>query len=365
MGRLKFPAVALLLTLIGLGAFALVQVSGADAQQPTPDPVPGEIIIAFNSGVGEGAILTFNRQNGLTEKEDLTGISGGHRGRTKSVTFNGDVDRGLRTRLSRNPNVRYAEPNYILSIDVDPNDPFYGSLWGLKNIGRSGVTPDADIDGSEAWDHTAGSSSIIVGIIDTGINNNHPDLTANIWTNLNEIPANNFDDARNGYIDDIHGINAIDNSGDPLDDQSHGSHTAGTIGAAGNNGIGVVGVNWDVSIIGCKFLNAHGSGSLSDAMECFKYSNHLKHVQRVNIQVTNDSWGGSGFSQAMSDTMEGLDQPGMSLILHATAADNGDFFGNPMNNDATPHYPSSYALDNNIAVAATDRKEPYASFSNY
>ena len=135
MGRLKFPAVALLLTLIGLGAFALVQVSGADAQQPTPDPVPGEIIIAFNSGVGEGAILTFNRQNGLTEKEDLTGISGGHRGRTKSVTFNGDVDRGLRTRLSRNPNVRYAEPNYILSIDVDPNDPFYGSLWGLKNIG--------------------------------------------------------------------------------------------------------------------------------------------------------------------------------------------------------------------------------------
>ena len=142
--------------------------------------MPGEIIIDFNSGVGEGAIQTFNRQNGLTDKEDLTGDSGGHRGRTKLVTFNGNVDLGLLTRLSRNPNARYAEPNHMLSIDVDPNDPSYGPLWGLKNIGQSGGTPDGDIDGPEVWDHTTSSSSVIVGIIDTGINYNHPDLTANI-----------------------------------------------------------------------------------------------------------------------------------------------------------------------------------------
>ena len=303
MRRLIFPKVTVLLTVLVLAAFALVQTTSADARDPLPDAVPGEIIIAFNSEVGEDGIQAFNRQNGLSEKEDLTGVGGGHRGRTKLVTFNGKVNRGLLIRLGQNPEVRYAEPNYIITIDAAPNDPSYGSLWGLKNTGQSDGTPGADIDVQGAWDQTTGSSSVIVGIIDTGINYNHEDLAGNVWTNPNEIPGNGIDDDNNGYIDDIHGINAIKGTGDPLDDNSHGSHTAGTIGAVGNNGIGVVGVNWDVSIVGCKFLTKQGSGTTADAIECFQYFNYLKNVQGQNIQVTNNSWGGGGYSQALRDAM--------------------------------------------------------------
>ena len=200
----------------------------------------------------------------------------------------------------------------------------------------------------------------IVGIIDTGINYLHPDLAANIWTNPVEIAGNGMDDDGNGYIDDIHGINAINNSGDPMDDHFHGSHTAGTIGAVGNNHDGVVGVNWTVSIVGCKFLDSNGEGSIANAVKCFEYFNYLRHVQGYNIQVTNNSWGGGGFSQAVYDAMAGLDQPGMNPILHAAAAGNDD-----RNNEVFTHYPSSYTLDNIISVAATDRNDEYASFSNW
>ena len=315
MRRLKFPAVAILLMVIGLAALAIVQIPDADAQEPIPDAVPGEIIIAFNNGVGEAAIRTFYRQNGLIGKEDLSG-PGGRRGRTILVTFNGHADRGLLTRLSRNPDVKYAEPNYLVSIDASPDDPSYGSLWGLNNTGQTGGTTGADIDVEGAWTQTTGSSSIIVGSIDTGIDYNHLDLAANIWTNPGEtgtdvngkdMADNGIDDDSNGYIDDVHGINAITNTGNPMDDHSHGSHTAGTIGAVGDNGIGVVGVNWNISIIGCKFLDANGDGNIANAIQCFQYFNYMKKREGQNIRVTNNSWGGGGYSQALRDAMEGLD----------------------------------------------------------
>lgn len=186
MRRLKFPMVGILLMVIGLAAFALVQVAAADAPEPTPDAVRGEVIIAFNSGVGEGAIQAFNRRNDLREKEDLTGVSSGQRGRTKLVTFSGNVNHGLLTRLSRDPDVRFAEPNYIVTIGASPNDPSYGTLWGLNNTGQSGGTIGADIDAEGAWDKTTGSDTIIVGIIDTGLNYAHEDLAANVWINPNE-----------------------------------------------------------------------------------------------------------------------------------------------------------------------------------
>ena len=230
----------------------------------------------------------------------------------------------------------------------------------MNNSGKNGGTRDADIDALEAWGITTGSQDVIVGIIDTGVDYSHPDLVDNMWNNPCEIPGNNKDDDHNGYIDDVHGINAITDSGDPRDDQGHGSHVAGTIGAKGNNGLGVVGVNWNVRIVACKFLDSNGSGSIADATKCFMYFNHLKQKLGQNILVTNNSWGGGAFSQAVKDSMAATGQPGMAPILHAVAAGNSNH-----DNDAGPSYPASYDLDNILAVAATDHNDLYASFSNY
>ncbi|MCB0252052.1 MAG: S8 family serine peptidase, partial [Anaerolineae bacterium] len=170
------------------------------------------------------------------------------------------------------PAVAYAEPNYLLSVDTTPNDPGYSGMWGLDNNGQTGGTPDADIDAPEAWSIETGDGSVVVGIIDTGIDVDHPDLVDNLWTNPGEIAGNGIDDDSNGYVDDVHGINAITGTGNPDDDHGHGTHTAGTIGATGNNGTQVVGVAWDVQLMACKFLDASGSGSTADAIECVQYT---------------------------------------------------------------------------------------------
>ena len=165
-----------------------------------------------------------------------------------------------------NPDVLYVEPDYIITIPLDqngaiiqeknpsqilattPNDSFFGELWGLHNTGQTvnGVTgiSGADINATSAWDITTGSNNVIVAVVDTGVLYTHNDLSANIWTNPGEIPGNGIDDDHNGYIDDVHGWNFVTNTSDPLDDNGHGSHVSGTIGAIGNNGIGVAGVNW-------------------------------------------------------------------------------------------------------------------------
>ena len=231
---------------------------------------------------------------------------------------------------------------------------------GLHNVGTPSGRPDADVDAPEAWDHTTGDSQVIVFVIDTGLDYSHPDLTGNLWANQAEATgAPNVDDDGNGYVDDVHGINAITGSGDPADDMGHGTHVAGTIGAKGDNNIGVVGMAWDVRIGGCKFLDQRATGTTDDAVQCFQYVNALKAAGH-NVLVTNNSWGGAGFSQSLRDAMAGLDQPTIQPILHAAAA------GNTHNdNDACTDYPSSYDLPNLITVAATDRYDSYASFSSY
>ncbi|MCK5059411.1 MAG: S8 family serine peptidase, partial [Candidatus Aminicenantes bacterium] len=154
--------------------------------------------------------------------------------------------------LKGNSLVEYAEYNFIHHAALTPNDPRFDELWGMHNTGQTGGTPDADIDAPEAWDISTGSTEVIVGVIDTGVDYNHEDLAANMWTNPGEIPGNGVDDDGNGYVDDVHGINSITGSGDPMDDHYHGTHCSGTIGAVGNNNKGVVGVCWTVRIIGIK-----------------------------------------------------------------------------------------------------------------
>jgi PKD repeat protein len=327
--------------------------------------VPGELLVGFRAGAGPAEISGVYRLHGLEERQNLD--AGPSRRTLRRVAFPlapGEelAEQTERTisRLMRHPLVRFAEPNYILHTSQLPNDPRFGELYGLHNIGQTNGTVDADVDGPEAWDRSTGSSTVIVFVIDTGVDYGHEDLAANLWTNPLEASGQpNVDDDANGYVDDLHGINTITGSGNPMDDMGHGTHVAGTIGAEGNNGVGVVGAIWDVKIGACKFLGSTGSGTTNDAIECFQYVNRLK-ASGQNIVVTNNSWGGGGFSQALQDAMAAVDQPTIQPILHACAAGNED-----TDNDILPNFPSSFDLPNIIVVAATDNQDQYAWFSNY
>jgi len=259
--------------------------------------------------------------------------------------------------LRSDPAVLYAEPDYIVSASAIPNDPRFDELWGMHNTGQNGGVDDADIDAPEAWDISIGSHDVIVGVIDTGVDHTHPDLVANMWTNPGEIAGDGIDNDNNGYIDDVHGINAITDSGDPMDDNGHGTHVAGTIGATGNDGVGVVGVNHNVSIVGCKFLSASGSGSTSDALKCIDYMVALKNNHNIDISTLNNSWGGGGFSQALYDS---ITASGDANMLFVAAAGNGGY-----DNDASPSYPASYDHDSVMAVAGSNRSGGMYSSSQY
>ncbi|HEY6069220.1 MAG TPA: S8 family peptidase [Gaiellaceae bacterium] len=253
--------------------------------------------------------------------------------------------------LRQHASVRYAEPNYILHADTVPNDPSFGQLYGLRNTGQSilGVagTAGADIKAEPAWTVTQGSNNVVVGVVDTGIDYNHPDLAANVWSNPGTI---------GGCAAGTHGFNAITNTCNPLDDNDHGSHVSGTIGATGNNGVGVVGVNWNVKIMGLKFLDASGSGSTAGAISAIDFAVNAK-IAGVNVRVLSNSWGGGGFSQALLDE---INKANANDILFVAAAGN-----NGTNNNTTPHYPSSYNAPNMVSVAATDNRDALASWSNY
>ncbi|MCL4409568.1 MAG: S8 family serine peptidase [Firmicutes bacterium] len=271
-------------------------------------------------------------------------------------------DRVLK-RLSQHPLIEVAEPNYRLTTQVTdiqpmnaPNDEFFGLLWGLHNTGQEGGTPGADISALDAWSITQGDRNIVIGVIDEGIDYNHPDLVANIWHNPGEICDNGIDDTGTGVIDDCHGFDAITGSGDPMDFGGHGTHVAGTIGAAANNGIGVAGVAWDVQLAGCRFLGPDG-GFTSDAIACIDYFTNLRVNHGVNIVATNNSWGGGGFSQALRSAIQTHNDAG---ILFVAAAGN-----NSLNSDVSPSYPGAYDLPGIINVANTNRTDGLSGTSTY
>ncbi|MSR26046.1 MAG: hypothetical protein EXS06_03360 [Planctomycetaceae bacterium] len=253
--------------------------------------------------------------------------------------------------------VRYVEPDFVITTSATPNDPSYSRLWGLNNSGQTGGVADADMDVAEAWEVTAGSRSVVVAVIDTGIDYNHPDLAANIWRNPGEIAGDGIDNDRNGYADDVRGWDFANNDADPFDDEGHGTHVAGTIGAVGNNGVGIVGVSWNVSLIALKFLGADGSGSTSGAIAAINYATRMRQSFGVNVVATNNSWGGGGFSSALRDAIAAGGSAGV-LCVAAAGNESAD-------NDATPSYPANYAGDAVISVAATDSSNRLATFSNY
>ena len=265
-----------------------------------------------------------------------------------------DAEAAMAAYRSR-PEVAYVVPRQQVHILAVPNDPRFAELWGLRNTGQTGGTAGADIHAVDAWNTTTGSRNVIVAVIDTGIDYNHPDLAANVWTNPGEIAGNGIDDDSNGIIDDIHGArwtsnNGTPTSGDPMDDHSHGTHCAGTIGGVGNNSVGVAGVNWQVSIMGLKFLNGSGSGSNVDAIAAIEYA-----VDQ-GAHFTSNSWGGGGHDAALRDAIAAAGAAGQ---LFVAAAGNDS-----LNTDVSPHYPSSYDLDSIVSVASSDHNDARSSFSN-
>jgi subtilisin family serine protease len=252
--------------------------------------------------------------------------------------------------LNRDDSVLFAEPNYRLKPLSLPNDARFGDLWGLHNTGGTGGIEDSDIDALEAWAITTGSEDVVVAVIDTGVDYTHSDLVGNMWTNPGEIADNGVDDDGNGYIDDVHGYDFYSDDADPMDDVDHGTHVAGTIGAEGNNGLGVVGVNHSVSLMAVRFLGS-GGGTTDGAIASILYA-----VDN-GATILNNSWGGGMYSEAL---LAAVEYAHAHNVLFVAAAGNSG-----MDSDVAPLYPASYDVDSIISVAATDHNDDLAMFSQY
>lgn len=344
---------------------------------PPPSYVPGEIIVKMKeSGSTSQGIAPFSPTDPVSVEKTLRGkyqlplvkkVLGSHKFKGMAAAEvsargldrlylvkvpQGVADAKALDDLRKDPAVAYAEPNYIMSTlqVLVPNDPAFSKLWGMDNTGQTGGAADADIDAPEAWTITK-SSSVTVGVIDTGVDYNHEDLKDNVWKNPGETPGDGIDNDQNGFIDDVYGWDFVSNDNDPMDDMGHGTHVAGTIGAAGNNGVGVAGVNWKASIAAIKFLNSGGSGTIAAAVQAVQYANLM------GFKITSNSWGGGGFSQALYDAIGAANGAGYLFVAAA-----GNSSGN---SDQSPMYPAAYDLPNIISVAATDHNDAKAGFSNY
>lgn len=258
------------------------------------------------------------------------------------------------------PEVEYVEENYEISLSstalvpVLPHDPQFGDQWALSNSGQRGGKKGADISATLAWATTTGSESVVVAVLDSGVDYTHEDLAPNMWTRPASIAP--YQDNELGVIDDEYGFNAIDNQSDPMDENGHGTHCAGIIGAEGENSIGIAGVNWKVRIMPLKFMNAGGYGTTKDAIEAINYVINRKK-EGVNVRIISASWGSTQRSRALEAVIR---KAWENDILFVAAAGNAS-----TDNDRRPHFPSSYNVPNVISVAALDRNDQLAAFSNY
>lgn len=358
-------------------------------KKKSPDAVPGEILVRFRP---ESKSKQLGRHVLIEKSGRQIPFS------IKAISPKSEIVEGLRVAqvnpadtsnaieaLRARPDVIYAEPNFIRRAFVSPNDPRYPQMWGLNNTGQPSDhdghpgTPGNDIRAEQAWAITTGNRSVVVGVIDSGIDINHQDLHDNIWTNPAEVAGNGADDDGNGFVDDINGWDFAHNDTTVFDYtepsyppsasytgdiEDHGTHVAGTIGAVGNNGIGVTGVNWQVSLMSLKFLTEDGAGTSANLLNAFAYAKAMRQLwessggtKGANIRVLNNSYGGERFSQAEQDAIRALSDAG---ILFVVAAGNES-----LPNDLFPVYPSNYTSPNLISVAAQAGSGGRSFFSNF
>lgn len=305
----------------------------------TQDARPAELMVRFAGGVRVTERARIHRAANATVKHAFKRLPWHHVQIPQGVSMQEAANAYL-----SDPRIDRVEPNYLYELDeTRPDDPDYGRLWGMERIRAP-----------EAWDVTTGTDEIVVAVIDTGIRYTHEDLVDNIWSNPLEIAENGIDDDGNGYIDDVRGWDFVYDDNDPMDGHSHGTHCSGTIGGVGNNAIGVAGVNWTVKLVACRiFSDSGGATSQSEIARAIEYSAILSDY----VRVSNNSWGGGSYSQLIRDAIE---FSGAENQLFIAAAGN-----DAVNNDSTPHYPSSYTLDNIIAVASIAEGGALSGFSCY
>lgn len=328
-----------------------------------------EVLVRFKPGTSLERIKALTAANNDQLSDEIESVNG--------LTVIDDLDNAeaevvAKQYAAMKHIVEYAEPNFQIKIGDPlataafkdlyqrptaadaPNDPLFGDQWALNNTGQDGGKKRADLDALNAWANTKGSEEVVVAVLDTGVDYKHADLLSNMWTRPASLAP--YTDDQLGTFDDVNGFDGTAKIGDPMDDNGHGTHCAGIIGAEGDNAIGVSGINQKVQIMALKFLGRGGSGSTNDAIEAINYAIQRKK-DGVNLRIISASWGSTARSQALEDVINAAGDAGILFV--AAAGNDGS------NNDNRPHYPSNYDLPNVISVAALDRNDELASFSNF
>ena len=316
-----------------------------------------EVLVKFRSDVSLESIESITSRMNDRIEDRIENVAG--------WTAIDDLDNAnadaIVAKYSSLPEVEYAEPNFEISLDeagplepILPHDPQFNDQWALANSGQRGGKQGADISATLAWATTIGSEDLVVAVLDSGVDYTHEDLVSNMWFRPADMAP--YNDTELGTVDDLHGYNAIDGNSDPMDDNGHGTHCAGIIGAEGENNLGIAGVNWDVRIMPLKFMNSGGFGTTKDAIEAINYVIDRKKAG-VNVRIISASWGSTQKSRALEDVIRKAYE---NDILFVAAAGNAT-----TDNDRRPHFPSSYDVPNVISVAALDRNDQLAKFSNY
>lgn len=339
-----------------LGMAAIVGVLSTNAFAKEPEAVPGEYVVKLREGF---SIQQFDNKS-LSHQLGAY-VKNSHPEQNIVVVKRPVIETQASAvaSLQQNEMVEIAEPNFIYRINRTPNDPKLNLLWGMHNTGAADSTGKAgiagmDIGAEQAWDIQTGSRDVVIAVIDTGTSPDNEDLKENMWTNAAELNGQaGVDDDGNGVIDDIYGAAFIGGKklGSNRDDHGHGSHCSGTIGARGDDGKGIVGVAWNTRIMGVKFLDANGSGSLEDAILAIDYAT------KMGAKIMSNSWGGGGYSVTLKDAITRSHEAGALFVAAAGNESN--------NNDSNPTYPATYDVPNVLTVAAIDNKGQIASFSNY
>ena len=316
-----------------------------------------EVLVKFKSGVSRSAIEGLTRRLNDLVEDRIENAAG-----WESIDDRDNADVAtIVAEYSKLPEVEYVEPNFEIElsevaegnplIPVLPHDPQFNEQWALANSGQRGGTQGADISATLAWATTTGDDDVVVAVLDSGVDYRHEDLASNMWVRPSSMAP--YQDNELGAVDDLNGFNAIDNVSDPMDENGHGTHCAGIIGAEGENNLGIAGVNWNVRIMPLKFMNAGGFGTTKDAIEAINYVIERKKAG-VNVRVISASWGSTMKSRALEDVIRKAYE---NDILFVAAAGNAS-----VNNDRSPHYPSSYNVPNVVSVAALDRNDQLARF---